>query len=273
MHIDPKDFGDMKFLGKGRYGTVMKVMNKKTGDIYALKIHPKVVAGFTPEDFYVREKRTLEKLPSHENIIKYYGFYENHEDAHFVLEYFDGFTLQRVISESKGLQPEKMVSKKEIKLYLIQIIEGIKHMHKNGVYHCDLKPENILISQNNVKIVDFGCSVINEKGVIMGREISFLGTPGFTPPEAADLTYTGKIYLKDLDIWAFGCSMYYAYTRIVPFVEGFSFDTLRNVRNIKVDFSILPKDVEKILKRIFIADSSIRYTVEELEEAIKELEE
>ena len=77
-----------------------------------------------------------------------------------------------------------------MKIYLTQIIEGINHMHKNGEYHCDLKPENILISQGNAKIVDFGCSIIRREGVITGKDVSFLKTPGFMPAEAADLTYT-----------------------------------------------------------------------------------
>ena len=41
MPADPRDLGDIEFLGLGVYGTVMKVINKKTGDSYALKIHPK----------------------------------------------------------------------------------------------------------------------------------------------------------------------------------------------------------------------------------------
>ena len=31
-------------------------------------------------------------------------------------------------------------------------------MHKSGFFHRDLKPENILISDNIVKICDFGLS-------------------------------------------------------------------------------------------------------------------
>lgn len=42
---------------------------------------------------------------------------------------------------------------------LMQIAEGLEHIHKHGVIHRDLKPENILFSLENPlkgKIGDFG---------------------------------------------------------------------------------------------------------------------
>jgi 5'-AMP-activated protein kinase catalytic alpha subunit len=41
-----------------------------------------------------------------------------------------------------------------------QILEGIQHLHENGVCHRDLKPENLLLEKTskNIKIIDFGLS-------------------------------------------------------------------------------------------------------------------
>lgn len=45
---------------------------------------------------------------------------------------------------------------------MMDILEGLNHLHKNNIIHRDLKPENILLTKNNnnseirTKICDFG---------------------------------------------------------------------------------------------------------------------
>lgn len=265
--VDARDFRVLEVLSDNIHSKIMKVLDEKTGKVYVLKTHPSNASSLVCRNSHVNERRALETLRSHSNIIGYHGFCRD-RGVSLILEYFEGTTLQKLIHES-GSHPG--ANRKGIRSYLKCIVDGIRHMHSNGVYHCDLKPDNILVSQDGIRIIDFGCSIISSTGVMMGRDIPSLGTPGFMPPEASDFAYTGKVFLKDLDVWAFGCILYYSYTGTVPFVEGFAFDTLRNVRNIKVDLSILPGDVERVLRRIFVLNPSSRYTVEELEEAVNRL--
>jgi serine/threonine protein kinase len=260
-------------LGMGRYGTVFRARSKSDGKLCALKELPKCVAYFAKEDFFVREKKALEHIEPHKNIIGYYGYFEDSENAYFVLEYFGGHSLQRIMAESNENQPNKFVSRKRIKYILKEVLCAVKHMHKNNLYHGDLKPENIIIGDSEVKVADFGCSILSKTGVVNAKEVTFLGTAGFAPLEVADVTYTGKIHLKHLDIWAFGVTMYYLYTRIVPFAARFYLDTLRNLKALNVDYSILTPDVEGILRNIFVADPSKRFTLEEIEESLEYLEE
>ena len=44
--------------------------------------------------------------------------------------------------------------------FMDQILDGVEHLHNNGVCHRDLKPENLLLDRgsNNLKIIDFGLS-------------------------------------------------------------------------------------------------------------------
>ncbi|KAL3068729.1 hypothetical protein niasHT_032145 [Heterodera trifolii] len=46
--------------------------------------------------------------------------------------------------------------REKIKNFLHQILSGILHMHKHGIIHRDIKPQNLLMSQNCLKIGDFG---------------------------------------------------------------------------------------------------------------------
>ena len=45
------------------------------------------------------------------------------------------------------------------RMYAKKMMDGIAHLHSNGVYHRDLKPDNIFLdSILELKIADFGMS-------------------------------------------------------------------------------------------------------------------
>ena len=43
-----------------------------------------------------------------------------------------------------------------VKYYMYQVLKSIDHMHRNGIFHRDIKPENILLTEDRVKLADFG---------------------------------------------------------------------------------------------------------------------
>lgn len=51
----------------------------------------------------------------------------------------------------KRYLPEALIAR-----IIFQILEGVEFMHQEGYFHRDIKPENILISNDKVKICDFG---------------------------------------------------------------------------------------------------------------------
>ena len=51
----------------------------------------------------------------------------------------------------------------EIKTYMLMLLKGVDHLHKNNIMHRDLKPANLLISSDcKLKIADFGLSRISQ---------------------------------------------------------------------------------------------------------------
>jgi hypothetical protein len=67
------------------------------------------------------------------------------------------------------------------------ILDGVDHLHRNGLMHRDLKPGNILFVGGSLKLGDIGLATSGEAGSA--------GTPGYRTPEgtADDLYATGVI--------------------------------------------------------------------------------
>lgn len=256
------DLEDECILSEGCLNTVVRMRDRETGARHVVKRYPRADDS---ERAYSSERAALEILPAHPNVVKYRGCHETSEHRCLVLEHFDGCTLQSLVGS--GVLERRMA-----KRYLMQIILGMEHMHANKVYHCDIKPENILVKQDRLKIIDFGCAIVSESEFVQASCIPLVGTPGFAPPEAVDLTYMGDVRLGDIDVWAFGCCMYYLFTGVVPFVEHFPFDTLRNVRNIQVDLSVLPEDIRSVLSRIFAADPAKRAALADIAKGVAAIE-
>lgn len=62
-------------------------------------------------------------------------------------------TLAAMISDRKLPGPEE-----EKWLMVEEILEGLAHIHRQGVIHRDLKPSNIFVEGGHIKLGDFGLS-------------------------------------------------------------------------------------------------------------------
>lgn len=51
------------------------------------------------------------------------------------------------------------MTEREVIKYMLQIIDGVNFIHKQGIVHLDLKPENIMCvnkTGSKIKLIDFG---------------------------------------------------------------------------------------------------------------------
>ena len=68
------------------------------------------------------------------------------------------------------------MNQKILKNIIIDIIKGLKAIHKKNIIHRDIKPDNIIKSNGNYKILDFGVSTK------MQHDNNLLGTIKYWPP-------------------------------------------------------------------------------------------
>lgn len=105
---------------------------------------------------------------------------------------------------------------------------ALAFLHGVGVTHADLKPENLLLSTKNrldgtIKIIDFGCAMINDENDQQKQSTVSTGTTAYWPPERFD-GWDGSLS-SAIDMWSVGIILYIMLTGVHPFdVRGVSSD-------------------------------------------------
>lgn len=128
------------------------------------------------------------------------------------VEYLPGGALSDAIRRRGGKLEESAISS-----YTHQILQGLDHLHVNGLVHCDIKSQNVLIGEHGAKIADFGCAkYVGVEGSEGFAESEFSGTPVFMAPEVA----RGEEQGFAADIWALGCTVIEMATGRCPWPEA-----------------------------------------------------
>ena len=119
----------------------------------------------------------------------------------------------------------------KIKNFIFQALSCLAFMHQNGIFHRDIKPfisnrENLLVSENNLKIADFGsCKSTDSKPPHTG----YISTRWYRPPESL---LTRGFYNEKMDIWAIGFVLYEITTSNPLFPGSSKNDQIHKIHNI-----------------------------------------
>ncbi|XP_037693287.1 myosin-IIIa [Choloepus didactylus] len=202
---DPSDTWEItETIGKGTYGKVFKVLNKKNGQKAAVKILDPI---HDIDEEIEAEYSILKALSEHPNVVRFYGMYVkkdkiNGDKLWLVLELCSGGSVTDLV---KGfLKRGERMSEPIIAYILHEALMGLHHLHNNKTIHRDVKGNNILLTtEGGVKLVDFGVSA-QLTGTWHRRNTS-VGTPFWMAPEVIaceqqlDSTYDARC-----DTWSLG---------------------------------------------------------------------
>ncbi|XP_059640726.1 cyclin-dependent kinase G-2-like isoform X2 [Cornus florida] len=192
------EYEKLNKINEGTYGIVYRAKDKKTGDIVALK---KVKMGVEGNGgFPLSALREINILSSfqHPSIVNVQEVVMGDLDNVFmVLEYMD-HDLKELMQVMK--QP---FSQSEVKCLMLQLLEGVKHLHDNWVIHRDLKTANLLVNnRGELKICDFGMA--RRYGSPLRPYTPLVVTLWYRAPEVLLGT---KEYSTAIDMWSVGCIM------------------------------------------------------------------
>ena len=212
--VEPKKLGRYRLLrrlGQGGMGAVYLAEDTQLDRKVALK-----VPHFGPDDppdalerFY-REARAAATI-EHPNLCRVYDVGAI-DGIHFLtMEYIEGIPLSSLLKDGKLLTP------RQIAVFVRKLALSLQETHDRGVIHRDLKPANIMINRRGEPvIVDFGLARrFNSEEARLTQGDTILGTPAYMPPEQFDRTLQEPGPRSD--IYSLGVILYELLTGRLPF--------------------------------------------------------
>ena len=118
---------------------------------YALRrMHERLRFNLLARRRFMRGAEILSKIGDHDHIIGYVEHGNIKGQLYLLMDYVEASNLKELHARQDPVLLENVAQ------ILIDMAEGLEHMHDNGFMHLDFKPENVLVTRNaNVRLVDF----------------------------------------------------------------------------------------------------------------------
>lgn len=227
-------------LGRGGMGVVYRALDRLTGGHVALKMvsPPRDDVNFastSSAELRLALAREFKLLASmrHPHIISVL-------DYGFAADGMPYYTMELVENSMTILDAGRGKSVEERLSLLVQVLHALTYLHRYGVLHRDLKPENVLTTQDQIKLMDFGLSVLRDQS----QDAEAAGTLAYIAPEILQ----GKPPSAASDLYAVGVIAFELMAGRHPFEVGNTTRLIQDVLNASPDLSVL--DVEKALLEV-----------------------
>jgi serine/threonine protein kinase/tetratricopeptide (TPR) repeat protein len=235
-------------------GVVYLAKDTKLGRAVALKfLPPQWCHDEGAKQRFLREAQAA-SATNHKNICIIHDIEETEDGQLFiVMAHYEGPTLKRTLEGGALPWAEALEIAGEI-------AEGLAKAHAHGVVHRDIKPGNIIVTEDGIKILDFGLAKLADAALKLTLEGSTLGTVAYMSPEQAK----GEDADERSDIWAVGVVLYEMLTGEVPFKGTYSEAIFYAIKNedpapLGAKAKDLPDGVEPIVRRALAKDPAERY--------------
>lgn len=263
----------MCLIGSGGMGVVYRARDQHLNRDVAIKLLPsRSLQDEAARKSFRAEALSLSRI-NHPNIATVHDFGTQDGIDFLVMEYISGATLKDEVT--KGPLPEQKV----IDLG-IQLAEGLRAAHEQGVIHRDLKPANLkLTTDGNLKILDFGVAQVglreNTVTVKSSERNVFAGTFPYVAPEL----WEGKAADAQSDLWSVGVVLYELITGRPAFSGGGS-ELINNILRRRPDLpsrinprisagleTVILKCLEKNPRHRYQSAAELRHDLQRLNEA------
>jgi len=223
---------------------------------YALRrMHERLRFNLLARHRFVRGAEILSKIGDHDRIVGYVEHGKIKGQLYLLMDYVEASNLKELHAQQDPVLLENVAQ------ILIDMAEGLEHMHDNGFMHLDFKPENVLVTRNgSVRLVDFDLALpIPEKPKKASKKNP--GTPAYMAPEQL----RGEPITHRVDIFSYGVTAYELLTHQKPFPG----ETPAEILAKQLDRSSfaeprqhnpdIPADLQKVILRCLEREPERRY--------------
>lgn len=218
--------------------------------------------GIRPED--IAREAYIQKQMQHQNIIMMYDFAYNTNWAWIALELAEKGEL------FDKIEPDLGVDQDVAHFYFTQLINAVEFLHSKGVAHRDIKPENLVLdSMGNLKLTDFGLSVVFKKKNGPKRMCTkACGSPPYAAPEIVSGNYDPSL----CDIWSCGIVLFVLLTGKIAWEMPVMEDTdyayyIKNKGEILVNpWNKIDLGALSLLRKILVPNIDERITIPKIKQ-------
>ena len=217
----PDDFDFLTVLGKGSFGRVCKVRDKKIGTLYACKVLQKAALVKESQIRNVSREKSLLLNIRHPYIVKLHAAFQTRGRLFLLFDFLSGGELFLHMTKC----PKGHFSEVRAQFYIAEVSLAIQHLHSNNIVHRDLKAENLVLdAEGHVVLTDFGFAKTIEENE---ANTTKCGTLPYMSPEMLRQGPNG--YGMEVDWWALGVLLFLMLTGCYPF---WAEETMRTVQQI-----------------------------------------
>lgn len=250
----------MELVGEGGMSFVYKAQDLGSGQVVAIKLmKPNVTSKYF--DDLARFKRAITAVTrlKHQGVLRVMETGEHENQPFLVMEFLNGESLADRLKRNYRFKIDESV-----KIVMI-LAEVLGYVHDQGIIHRDLKPANIFISGSKekpeVKIIDFGVSLLIELGAILG-ENEIAGTFGYMSPEATGILK--RRVDERSDLYSLGIIFYQLLAGASPFKAADIASLIHrqsalHPQKIRLINPEIPKILEGVIMKLLMKDPDHRY--------------
>jgi len=259
------------FLAAGGMGEVYQAEDLHLDRTVALKFLSMQVAQDRLSLDRLRSEAKAASRLNHPNICTVYDFWEDEGRAFIAMELLEGETLSARLRRGP-------LSAREVIGIALPMANALAIAHRKGIVHRDLKPGNVMLTENGIKLLDFGLA--KRKGPTISETetasvLTNVGQIAGTLPYMSPEQLKGEEVDARCDIFAFGAVLYEMLSGHRAFERKSSSETISAViegepRPLKEIAKDVPPVLEEVVGRCLRKEAEQRYgSMAEIERALE----
>ena len=254
-----------RFVGKGAGGSVRLIRRGTDGKTFAVKQFRKRSPN-EPEKEYIKKVTAEFCIGStlhHINVIETLDIIQEGQNFFEIMEFAPNDLFNIVMSGK--------MSREEVACCWRQLLNGLSYMQSMGLAHRDLKLDNLVLDERGiVKIIDFGCAVVNKypHETRVHKSKGICGSdPYIAPEQFTEPDYDARL----TDLWS--CAIVFICMSIRRFPwrlprpekdQSYKNFVTPSTLGAEKLFKMLPRESRPIMKRILNPNPLERCTLEEV---------